>query len=99
MQVTILNSQTLQDIAIQYCGTLEALFDIAFLNNISVTEELSPGQILNIPQVDYGFQEVVNYFLINKKQPATALTQEMIFIIEGNTGIDYWALENNFIIQ
>jgi hypothetical protein len=99
MQVTILNSQTLQDIAIQYCGTLEALFDIAFLNNISVTEELSPGQILNIPEVDYGFQEVVNYFLINKKQPATALTQEMISIIEGNTGIDYWALENNFIIQ
>lgn len=99
MQIKILNSQTLQDIAIQYCGTLEALFDIALLNNISVTQELSPGQILNIPKVDYGFQEVVNYFSINKIEPATELTKEMISIIEGNTGIDYWSIENNFIIQ
>ena len=99
MQAIVLNNQTLQDIAIQYCGTLSALFDLALLNGVSITGDLVPGPILTIPSKDYGFQEVVNYFEVNKLQPATNLTQENISIIEGLTGIDYWAIENNFIVQ
>lgn len=99
MQIIILNNQTLQDVAIRYCGTLSALFDIALLNDLSVTDELVPGQNLNIPDKDYGFQEVVNYFEQNTLQPATALTEDTISIIEGLTGIDYWIIEDNFTIQ
>ena len=93
MQITVLNNQSLQDIAIRYCGTIPAIFDIALLNNISITQELDPGQILNIPIKDYGFQEVVNYFMLELKEPATSL-EENILVIE--YGIGAMAIENNF---
>lgn len=99
MQIIALNNQTLQDISIRYCGTLSALFDIALLNDISITDEITPGQKLNIPDKDYGFKEVVNYFEQNKVQPATSLTDENISIIEGLSGIDYWAIEDDFTVQ
>lgn len=99
MLVTVLNNQTLQDIAILYCGTIAALFDIALLNNVSITDDLVPGQILEIPSKDYGFQEVVNYFISNEIQPATILTKENTEAMEGLTGIDYWIIEDTFTVQ
>lgn len=97
MQVTVLNNQTLQDIAIRYCGTIAAVIDIALLNNISITQELDPGQILIIPIKDYGFQEIVNYFILESKEPATSLAEENIISIE--SGIGYMQIENNFKVS
>jgi hypothetical protein len=98
-QITALNNQSLPDIAIRHCGTVEAVTDIAILNNISITQELIPGQLIQIPSKDYGNQEVVNYFAANKIEPATALTEEHNALVEGNSGIGYWIIENNFIVQ
>ena len=99
MEIIVLNNQTLIDIAIRYFGTVEAVLAIAVLNSISVTEELIPGQTLELPNVDYGFQEVVAFFRVNKMQPATALTQDNNEIIEGDSGIGFWIIEDNFIVQ
>lgn len=99
MKIAVLNNQTLLDIAIRYFGTVEAVLAIAILNGISITEELVPGQTLELPNIDFGFQEVVAFFEVNKIQPATALTQEESDIIEGATGIGFWIIGNNFIVQ
>lgn len=73
-RIKVLHKQTLFDIAIQYCGTSESVFDIAKLNNKSITAELSPGEELVIPDTDYGFKEVVKYFVTEKKKIATRET-------------------------
>ena len=73
MPIIVLHNQTIIDIAIQYFGTAEAAFDIALMNQLSITDDIEPGQILHVPNLDYGSTEIVKYFLANKKQPATAL--------------------------
>ncbi len=101
MQIQVLNNQTLIDIAIRYCGTIEALFDLALINEISVTGDLVPGQILKISSVDYGFQEVVNYFDSIEKEPATGLNEESTsdIVLEPAIGIGFMVIENNFTIR
>jgi spore germination protein YaaH len=99
MQTIVLYNQTLADIAIRFCGTIEAIADIAILNSISITDDLVPGQIILIPVKDYNYQEVINFFSVNKIDPATTLTDEHRALTEGNSGIGFWELGNNFIVQ
>ena len=98
-QIIVLNDQCLLDIAIRYFGTVEAVLSIAILNNISITADLVPGQVLELPNLDFGYGEIVAFFEANKIQPATALTEENKAIIEGDSGIGFWAIEDNFIVQ
>lgn len=96
MKVKVLHNQSLFDIAIMYFGTANAVFEIALLNNISVTEVLHAGLELLLPNTDYGFNEVVNYYRSNRIAPATEI--DFDFITE-NEGISYWAINVDFIVQ
>lgn len=49
--VKVLPSQSLYDIAVQHVGNVEAVFEIASLNGLSVTDDLTAGQSLIIPGV------------------------------------------------
>lgn len=97
--IIALHNQTVLDVAIRHCGTVEAVADITILNNISITDDLVPGQLIELPSKDYGNQEVINYFSANKIDPATALTEEHIALTEGDSGIGFWEIGNNFIVQ
>lgn len=97
--IIVLDNQSLLDIAIRYCGTVEAVVAIAVLNNVSVTAELVPGKILQVPEQDYGYREIVAYYQDNKLQPATGLTDQDKAIIRGRSGIGYWAIGVDFIVQ
>lgn len=99
MKITVLHNQTLADIAVRHCGTMEALGDIAILNNISITDNPKSGQLIELPNKDYGSQEVVNFFASNRIDPATALTENDEALTEGNSGIGFWEIGNNFIVQ
>ena len=55
-------NQSLPDIAIQELGSIEAVFDIAVANNLSVTQNLLPGQEIIIPESIYARQDIANYF-------------------------------------
>ena len=46
MKVTVLQNQTLSDIALQVYGSLEGVFTLAADNDLSVTDELKAGQVL-----------------------------------------------------
>jgi|26BtaG_2_1085354.scaffolds.fasta_scaffold01419_10 hypothetical protein len=97
MEVTVLNNQSVFDIAIQYCGSALASFEIAKLNQLQVTAELKPGQTLNIPNWKEG-KDVANYFENRKHQPATAWDLESSVIQPQPEGISYWAIGIDFKI-
>ena len=49
MQVVVLHNQSLLDLALQHTGTIESIFELAMLNNLSITDDVVAGKILTIP--------------------------------------------------
>lgn len=89
----VLDGQSLIDVAIQCCGSAEAAYDIALLNNISITEDLTAGLELTIPAAVNS--SVVSYYTQKGIKPATALTDtDTVF-----GGIDYMGIEIDFIVS
>ncbi|MDR2064396.1 MAG: hypothetical protein LBP85_01600 [Prevotellaceae bacterium] len=98
MEVKVLNNQSLFDIAIRELGSAEAAFDIALANNIGITDDLQPRQVLQIPQIqsDYVKKQTVDYYKINDIKPATAIDSEINILLEG---LEFWAIEYDFTIS
>lgn len=82
--------QWLGDVVVRYAGSLEVLIDVAFDNDLSITDDLLPGTDVIIETVD---KRVVNYLERNAAQPATALINK-----PKGEGVGYWAIEEDFII-
>jgi hypothetical protein len=72
MTVTVIDNQSLLDIAIQEDGSVLAAFDWAVANEISVTETLYPGQTLINPNSQFRDADVANYFKSKFQFIATA---------------------------
>jgi LysM repeat protein len=72
--VIVRNNQSLWDIAIQEYGTVEAVFDLAMANGLGITDILTAGQVLNVPESEYVNAEVVAYYRKNDLHPATGET-------------------------
>lgn len=69
--VTAKDFQNLFDVAVQEMGSVDAAFELARLNDISITDDLVSGQLILLPDQpadDY----VVNEFDIKKLFPATS---------------------------
>ena len=96
MTITVQNRQTLFDIAVQYCGDREAAFQIADINNLSLTEDLVAGSVIEVPQAIN--QRVVNYYQINGVKPATAVNTTVNNIIT-NDDTSVLVTNNNNNIQ
>lgn len=91
--ITVRSGQSVVDVALQYYGTVNGVWDISRLNNISITEQLAPGQQLIITET---INETTKY-LGSYKDKITHV------IANGNenayTGIDYWTIGVDFIVQ
>jgi hypothetical protein len=98
MTITVLHNQTLLDIAIQYTGIVKNSFDIAVYNGIAVSDSLIPGTSILIPDNIETDADVVAYYLVNKLQPATEIDPDLITITP-LSGIGYWEIENEFIVE
>jgi len=61
--------QSLFDLAVQTCGSVESIFDLAVRNLICITDTLIPGQIVKLP--DVGNKGIVNYYTIGDIIPAS----------------------------
>ena len=72
MQTTTRNNQTLLDIAVQECGTVEAAFEIAERNGLALTDELNTGQKLDIVMTTTREESVVQELAADRIKPATA---------------------------
>lgn len=91
--ITIRNKQSMSDIAIQEAGTVEAIIEIAVLNNISPTADLTPGQSLLVPDEFINKDSsVLEYYTRKKITPATSWTDP------DQHGIGHGAIEIDFEI-
>ena len=97
---TVLHNQSLLDIAIQWTGSVANVFLIAQANGLAVSDEITPGDELIIPDTVVLDTDIKTYYTSRAIQPATALTT----IIDDNTepsleGIGYWIIGDDNIIS
>ena len=98
--ITVLNNQSLLDIAVQYTGTIENAFKIAVANGLSLTDELQPGAQLIIPSDVEMNSDVVSYFSGKGIQPATGLTENDLLIAQTvQRGIGYMQIGKTFKVS
>ena len=97
--IKVLECQSLFDIAVMVCGSANAAFNIALENGISVTDTLTPGQELTIPDDIILQRDVAGYFLKKNILPATAKTEEQYANTIGGEGIEFWTIEQDFEVS
>ena len=93
MQITVQSRQTLLDIALRECGSAEGVFALAQRNGLSITDTLEPGQILEIAAEDIADRQVAGHYKANGIMVATELTRSL------QEGIEFWAIEYDFIVS
>lgn len=95
---TVTTRQSLFDVAMQHCGTMEAAFDLAMLNELSLSDDLSSGS--QIALVEPQDSRAVQTFAVNRQRPATAVTQsEILDILDQGEGIEFWGIEFDFEVS
>ena len=93
--ITVLHRQTFLDIAMQHAGSAEEAFAIAARAGVSVTEQLEAGTVLPAPLVVY--PDIVEFLRVERAAPATG--DEYTSEGEAEEGIDFWAIEEDFIVS
>lgn len=88
--------QTLFDIAIQECGDINAVYDLADLNLKSITDTLAIGETIILPPV-VAVPKVVEQFKAQYKKPVSDDTDDQDDI--KGEGLEYWAIEIDFKIS
>ena len=99
MEIIVLNSQSLFDIAIQHTGNVMNAFLIAQANNLSITAPLVAGSKLVIPGTIVLDKDIKGYYDAKKIQPATGTTEGTENGEELLEGISYWIINKNFVVQ
>ncbi len=88
MNNTIISSgQSLVDVAIQELGSVGALFDLADTAGLGITDVLTPGQVLPVPDSAASQADIVAYFAGRRQRintgdtptPAPAPTRQRYF--------------------
>lgn len=95
MQKTIYHNQSLLDFAIQHTGDIESLFDFAKENNLCITDSLTAGEQLIVPDTTSKDIDILNYYTNKKILPASAIK---ILQEETGKGIGYMKVGSTFIV-
>lgn len=100
MVINVLTGQSLFDLAIQELGSAEGVFILAEKADVSLTDDLQVGTLMNAP-ADPVDRQVAGYYRDNRICPATAITKDNVsgtgdILMEG---IEFWALEYDFIVS
>lgn len=89
--------QTLLDFTMQHCGDASKVVEVAELNGIEITDDVAAGTFLIVPVVSDGEQlNIINSFTKQNIKPASSLVIDNTVAL---SGIEYWAIEDEFIIQ
>lgn len=100
MKKKILNGQSLWDIALKSMGGIEGVFGLAEQEDLSLTEELSPGREIGFPQHAVN-REIREYYAANRIDPATGISIESTRE-DGSLwleGLEFWGIEYDFIVN
>lgn len=71
--ITVKAGQSLLDIAVEHCGSMEAVVGLAFANSVSLTDQFAPSGLLEAVEVIAPRVAALFSYLSNK--PATAITR------------------------
>lgn len=98
MTTKIYNRQWLGDKSLELAGNMLALFELARENELSITDDLIAGSMINSDLSDdiITDKEVLRYYA-GKIHPATALTAEDIAAEKG--GIGYMGIQIDFKVS
>ena len=101
MTITVLHNQSLLDLALQHTGTIESIFELAVLNEKSVTDDLVAGPPLNVPPFSASARnkDILAYYMAKNIQPATAFTKQDKQVLERLEGISIWAINLDFVVS
>ena len=99
--IKILAGQTLLDIAIQELGDRERIFELMYLNQLALDQDLSAGLQIECPDYDLSKKEIVKVFSNAMHKPASSAETRIDnggLNIAGE-GIGYWIIEEDFRIN
>lgn len=71
MKVVAQEGQSMMDIAIQYLGSMEEVFQACRMNGVSITDRLQAGQEVELPPIRSKNAKTVEYYRVNGVSPAT----------------------------
>ncbi len=91
-------NQNLFDIALQLTGSWEKAFDLALLNNVTLTETLTSWQLLK-NNIDADNVPVLEFLRKNNVIPATSKMPYLEGVDPNLEGIGYWAIEIGFQVS
>lgn len=91
---TVKQGQCFLDKVLQTTGSFEGAFEMALLNGIGITEDMVTASQIIPYSIDK--KNIVSFWQPNIKEPATALFNEYETL---KSGIDYWAIDLDFIVQ
>lgn len=94
---TIQPRQNLFDVALIAAGSADAVFDIAWQNSLSVTDELLPGTELQLNALPSS--NTVNLYQVYSISPATAIDSIDFASTIAGDGIEFWTIEFNFTVS
>lgn len=90
--------QSIVDIALQATGNADQALPIALSNGLCLTEQLTPGAILEIPQGTHVDMDVLEVYREKNILPATATTSQQE-ALNPFGGIEYMGIEIDFIVS
>ena len=97
MTITVLHNQSLLDLALQHTGTIESIFELAVLNDKSITDDMVAGTSLLIGEISN--KDILAYYTAKNIQPATAFTKADEQVFERLEGISIWAINLDFVVS
>ncbi len=96
--VRIATNQSLFDISVQQCGGIEAVFEIAERNGLSITDKLIAGSTIEISEDTMIDKTIIDYYQMKGIKPATDASIEVMDSLR-DEGIDFWAIAVDFVVQ
>lgn len=91
-------NQNIFDISLQEYGSIEKVFDLLEDNDqFSLTEDISVYKDLKTGREAFK-KDIVEYYNSRNLKPATAISDEELFLLNDYSGIDYMIIEDDFII-
>jgi len=95
-EVKVKNGQTLIDICVQELGDSEQLLVVAQLNGLGVTDLLTSGQIIEVPDFALDKKAIVKVFTDPALAPASDKGDLSEVLPEG---LEFWSVEFDFVVS
>ena len=98
-KVTVSYGQTWLDLALQELGDMERAIELAQLNNRAITDDLQAGEELLVPDFDSEKRSIIQLFRNKANRPASGDTFIAADPGSDGEGIEFWAIENDFVVS